>query len=181
MKVFPILDDFSGKIRPYCVFSDDIPSVLSFYGENGDLLSLRVSADPYIEGTFILLDSAVSGGTYRDFLNYAMNRWNGQICLYLHRSCYRFPLPCMDGMGTPSEIFEASNAVYSALFCANLAFSDDGNSVIMFEDDRSLREKYEMAEKAGIPLLIAEKDVLDKIKAPCAQGAFDICETERDQ
>lgn len=145
-------------------------------------------ADPVVvtapeQDQYALLDSAVSGGTFRGFLSDAMSQYKGRICLYLRAQARRFSLPCPDGLGTPlpSDV-DLAGFQFSDPLCAFWRIGSPGDPCLEIADGiRSLREKYRLAEELDIPYLIASRETLEIVKAPYGQGALGRMDTERDQ
>ena len=171
MLVFPITD---GAESDCCRFEElpDGAVCLRFRQLGAVRRDLTVVSEPE-PGEYALLDSFISGGNYRGFLEESMERFNGRVCLWLRAQAYLFPLPCPSGIGTSIDLpHDQSLFRYSeSLLCLwRIEFSAEG-ALELADCARSLRDKYRLAEKVGIPILIAEREILDIVKAPCEQGA----------
>ena len=117
-----------------------------------------------------LITSAVSGGSFTFYLDTMLQQYNGKVCLYLHPVFRIFHLPCYDGQGiaiSESDIAQYEHrTTYSEILCTNWIFLSEKTSVILFDNENTLRQKYKLAEDAGIPYLAAKKEILQKIKTP---------------
>lgn len=127
---------------------------------------LPISSHDDIPGDHAIIGSAISGGSFREYLKTMMEQHQGKVCLYLYPRTCRFVLPCYDGQGEDIELEDSSDSHYTDILCCNWIFRPQPPTVILFDNDKSLRRKYEIAEESGIPLLIAESDILNKIKTP---------------
>ena len=170
MLAFPIAEEGEA----FCRFQTlpDGTAFLLFRQDGRDRRDLVVVTEPERE-QYVLLDSFLSGGSFREYLADSMERYQGRICLYLRAQAYRFPLPCPDGRGQPIPITEQEHGFqYSEALCCLWRISLQPDPVVELSDsERSLREKYRIAQALGVPLLIAAERTLDIVKAPCEQGA----------
>lgn len=132
-----------------------------FRREDGTPAAFSVSPDP-ADGEYVLLDSVVSGGDFSQFLQNAMERYHGRVCLYLRPVTAAFSLPCPDGQGN-EEVQAVEGGTFSPSLCTNWI---PGDPWILYDDENSLREKSRLAEAAGIPYLAVEPSHLRKRKAP---------------
>ena len=163
MLVFPI----SESAPTGCRFEqpEDGTHCLRFRCENQNLHAYSVVTEPQ-EDAYVLLDSFISGGSFSEYLVESMERFASRICLYLRPQAMRFPLPCPDGRGEVLglEELDHNGFQYSETLCCLWRICTDGGTYIELTDsDRSLREKFQIAEACGVPLLIAEEDTLAKV------------------
>lgn len=184
MLLFPIVTTEESK-DTCCRFIplSDNDYRLSFWQNGKERLDLRAATDPK-ENEYALLDSAVSGGMFHDFLSDAMDRFNGRVCLYLRPIARRFSLPCPDGVGNALSPCEQSGGSYSysdALCCLWRISCLPEPYIDLTDSSFTMHKKYEIAKSCGIPILILESAILQKMKAPCKQGALDLIIEERDQ
>lgn len=170
MFVFPI----AVQAQTCCRFRNlDDGTVCLVFRQNGIVRrDLSVVTAPERD-QYALIDSFVSGGSFREYLTDCMARFQGRVCLYLRPQAYRFSLPCRDGQGEPIALCDAETEFcYSeALCCLWRVVPWPAPRVELSDCSRSLREKYRVADLLSVPLLIAEQAVLDIVKAPCEQGA----------
>ena len=102
-----------------------------------------------IKSPRVILDGAVSGGSFSDCL-----RQSAAECLLLRRVCMGFRLPCLDGQGEELD-GEFSGGEFSEALCTNWKWSDRPEfDLILYDDDASLAEKRRIAEASGIAILI---------------------------
>ena len=127
---------------------------------------LPISSQDTIPSDYAIIGSAVSGGSFRQYLKTMMEQHQGKVCLYLQPRTCRFVLPCYDGQGEDIALEDPADSLYTDILCCNWIFRPNPPTVILFDNEESLCRKYEIAEEIGIPLLIAEPDILKKIKTP---------------
>lgn len=133
---------------------------------------LPISSQNDIPNEYPIIGSSVSGGTFTGYLERMLEQHRGKVCLYLQSRACRFLLPCCDGQGDEISHEELDSLCgqhppkFSDALCFNWLFIKDPPTVILYDDPGSLRKKYDLAEKAGVPFLIAEPSVLEKIKTP---------------
>ena len=106
-----------------------------------------------------LIDSFISGGSFREYLMAEVSGSKEPICLYLRRGAAGFRLPCTDGQGTElTERFTGGS--YCKLMCENYLWHDQGKyDLILYDDEDSLREKEKIAENCGIAYLLIDSDM----------------------
>lgn len=110
----------------------------------------------------ILISSAISGGSLRQRLSDAAERYGPQrITLCLDRSAEDFSLPAPNGSGRPMSREELRQKIkdlspslfFSHELCAHYFTYMDRNSgahFVLFDDVGSIRKKIDLAEQAGI-------------------------------
>ena len=169
MLVFPLTEEGATGCRFQKL--EDGSSFLLFRQDGRLSRDLTVVTEPERE-QYALLDSFVSGGTFREYLEESMAKFQGRICLYLYPQAYRFSLPCPDGRGEAIDLQAGDGLRYSEALCCLWRVTLFPEVCMELSDcERSLREKYRLAEMLGVPLLVAEPKTLDIVKAPCEQGA----------
>ncbi len=170
MLAFPIAEEAATGCR--FMRLEDGSVCLRFRQNGSERRDLTVVTAPERE-EYALLDSFLSGGVFREYLAQSMERFRGRVCLYLRPQAYHFPLPCPDGLGETIPLCESETGFrYStALCCLWRVLPYPAPRMELSDCSRSLRDKYRVAEALGVPLLIAEKQTLDIVKAPCEQGA----------
>ena len=159
MDILPIFDEYSPEKFPCCVAQ---------YQEK-TINHVAVYADFIKPGQVLgLISSQVCGGNFRQYLKDC----GGDTCLYLEPMAHSFSLPCYDGQGLavfPEELEQYQkrfSVSYSSDLCVNYLYLSEEARILLFDDDRSLREKCRLAREEGVRLLIARPEVLEKIKAP---------------
>lgn len=108
--------------------------------------------------TTVLISSALSGGSFRQRLADARERY-GSVALDLERLSRRFPLPCPDGQGRilqPGEL-DALQKLGSAPFFSEdlqcMAFyakEKDSSCFVLYDTEETLQRKALLAESMGI-------------------------------
>ncbi|MBQ7256028.1 MAG: hypothetical protein IJS31_07300 [Oscillospiraceae bacterium] len=106
-----------------------------------------------------LIDSFISGGSFREYLMAEVSGSKEPICLYLRRGAAGFRLPCTDGQGT--ELTERfTGGKFSRLTCENYLWREqDEYDLILYDDEASLREKAAIAEQCGVAYLLLDSDM----------------------
>ena len=111
----------------------------------------------------VLIDSAISGGNIKSYLEEKNNRWLNRICLALHPLRMRFPLPSKQTEGENI----ARPDLYAALENTQSYFSKDLGCryftqriqnrffFTIYDDADSLRYKLDLAEQLGIRTAVA--------------------------
>lgn len=135
-----------------------------------DVISISKSGKIELPDSHILIESAISGGTYQTYLQDMMFQFDNKVCLYLNPVAHRFALPCYDGQGVPLTEAEATeiipNTKYSAALCCNWYFRPEPPTMFLVDTDFSLRKKVEVAEAVGVPFLYAEISHIKKLRLP---------------
>lgn len=111
-----------------------------------------------LPGAQVLVDSAISGGDWEDYLSAQLARWPGRVVLALHPLRMRFPLPCPGGEGTPLHAGELAQALdgRQSFFSRELACryctcrEADTFSFVLFDDAASLQYKLRLAGRHGV-------------------------------
>ena len=115
-----------------------------------------------VPGGTVLLNSAISGGDFRQYLQDGHQHW-GQAALDLQRLRMDFPLPCPSGEGRPltQEALDALLQDHPSIFfsqelCARYFTSRKGGETrfVLFDDAETLRRKLRIAQSCGISTAI---------------------------
>jgi len=141
----------------------------AFLGQLGGRLSRRRLALYLPESyaaeapeAFVLIGTALSGGTYRERLDEAAQTHGGysRLALDAERLRMDFPLPCPTGMGTPlsAEEFHALRereepaVFFSPDLCARyFTYQREGqHHFVLFDDAGTMREKLRIGAEFGI-------------------------------
>ena len=141
---------------------DAIPKANTLYcrrrqTEDGTQLDFR--QEKRLLPSIRLIDSFISGGSFREYLTAEVSGSKEPICLYLRRGAAGFHLPCPDGQG--AELTEHfSGGKYSRLTCENYLWREqDEYDLILYDDEVSLREKAKLAEQCGVAYLLLDSDM----------------------
>lgn len=113
------------------------------------------------QGASLLVGTAVSGGSLRGMLEEQVRRFGAnRLALDLERLCMDFPLPCPSGRGMPLtreallslRKAHPSSVYYSRELMANyFTYTQDSRAhFVLFDDARTLRQKYALARSLGI-------------------------------
>ena len=108
---------------------------------------------------FVLLCTALSGGTLTQYLRESVECWGPQrIALDLQRLQMEFPLPCPDGEGTSlsqeqlRQRITGRSVYYSDALCARYCTcrSQGQYRFVLFDDADTLQRKIKTAQAMGI-------------------------------
>lgn len=120
---------------------------------------------------YTVITCGISGGTYEEYLASMREKYGKNLCLWLSPIYRKFFLPDYTGQGvmlSPEElenIKKSHRSFFSSALCTNYIFLPEPPTVILFDDEASLKKKAELAQKFDI-LLAAENTLIQKIKAP---------------
>lgn len=111
----------------------------------------------------ILVDSAISGGDLKEYLQAQTDRWSGRICLALHPLRMRFPMPSESPEGESLSVSELEQILLSRpsyfsreLGCRYFTQQIDGQFFFtLYDDASSLRYKLELADQLDIRTAVA--------------------------
>ena len=167
MLAFPIADSSIGLSQYCCWEKLDGVCCLRFFSNGKQLEKPVVATDPERE-QYALLESMISGGTYREFLTDALERFDGRVCLYLRSQVLRFPLPCPDGVGKPLQAEgNLTDYQYSQALCSYWRIENSPKpSMTLADVGRAISDKYRIAEQMGVPYLIADPEILKQQRLP---------------
>ncbi len=163
MDVLPILSEISSQGYPFCTVErhEDAVTRVLVYGDTCHSWE-----------NMGLCTSALTGGSFRDYLFEATESCQKNICLYLDPLLHKFSLPCYNGQG--ERLNEDALQSYRAqhvegfspdLLC-NYIYLADEPAVVLYDTADTLQKKVAVAEDVGVRVLIAEEVVLSKIKTP---------------
>lgn len=125
--------------------------------------------EPRLQG-YRLFGSGISGGTFRGYLEQICDSGKEGTAMIAEPVCRRFILPCYDGQGEIISDDEISayckeyESCYSDELCCNYIFIPDPATVILYDDERSIREKIRYAEKSGIPIFVIRTALNKKLR-----------------
>lgn len=103
---------------------------------------------------------AVSGGTLEGYIRQAMAETQGRLCLRLSPQYIDFPLPCSDGCGQEltaqdlKECYDGQTVHFSPeLVMEYFTYLSSGQQlhVVLYDSQKTLREKYRLAKHLGVP------------------------------
>ena len=99
----------------------------------------------------VLISSAISGGTFRQRLESAMQIAPGRCWLLLEPICMQFSLPCTDGTGSVISSPPADKAFFSEALCCYYTHSckQEHAYFTLFDTEASLNKKVAMARNLG--------------------------------
>lgn len=108
-----------------------------------------------------MVSCAVSGGTLEQYIKTCMDKSGGRLCLKISPQYMAFSLPCPGGNGkslTPTELrqlYHGQKVHYSeALKMEYFTYLDQGVlQVVLFDSERSLREKFQLAKALNVPFV----------------------------
>ena len=152
MRVLPILSSTERSDCAYCTVDDN---------------KITIWNCPEFPENTVILESMISGGSFREYLADSAAKFES-VCLYLQPRAVRFLLPCTDGCGDELSCasLRALPSIFSEELMCNYIFSKHDLSVILLDDESTLKQKFETAEQCGVPFLIAASGLLEKIKTP---------------
>ena len=111
-------------------------------------------------GAVVILCTAISGGSFREYLEGAVKRFGPEhIALDAQRLRMLFPLPCPGGEGTPLSAAELRSLLANSpsvffspeLCCRYFTFPRQGRTCfVLFDDAGTLKKKLDIAETLGI-------------------------------
>lgn len=131
---------------------------------------LAISSPDDIPPGYTTISCGISGGTYEEYLFSMLAAYGQNLCLLLEPIKRRFLLPNYDGQGESIEKEEIEKLNFTPCFshalCTNYFFIAQPPTVILFDNEFSLRQKAELAEQCGIPLLAADKALIKKLRLP---------------
>lgn len=121
-----------------------------------------------------LADCAVSGGSLLSYLRAAMEAAAGKLCAVIEPVSMDFPLPCPSGVGkalTATELKQRrGNApcYFSETLCTEyFTYQANGTAhAVLFDSSKSLREKLNVVEAAGITMVLIPDSGLRKTLFP---------------
>lgn len=127
----------------------------------GGTLAAEQAAQP---GCEVWVSSLLSGGTLRERLSTAKQRYGDRLWLRIEPFCTDFPLPCPTGNGialTQEESLSlraACSVFYSAELCCMYCVRLKNSVPIMhlFDTPQSIREKLLLAAQLGISHVFGE-------------------------
>lgn len=129
----------------------------------------------YSDSARVLVSSAISGGSLRQRLSAALERYGPQrVTLCVERSAEDFLLPAPSGAGKPlsrEELQQKIKLISPSIFfshelCAHYFTYMDRSSAahfVLFDDVGSIRKKIDLAEQAGIHRFLLLYHHLDDI------------------
>ena len=111
----------------------------------------------------VLIDSAISGGNIKSYLEEQNNRWSNRICLALHPLRMRFPLPSEKNEGEVISDYDLKTALKTtqSYFSHDLGCRyftqqiQDNFTFTLFDDADSIRYKLNLADQIGIRTAVA--------------------------
>lgn len=120
---------------------------------------------------YCLAECGVSGGLFTDYLRAVLEAAEGRLCLRLSPIRMEFPLPCPTGQGralseaelvrlrgdAPCYFSDALCTEYFTLLRQGAAWT------VLFDTERSLREKLRRAEACGVPMALVEDPALRRL------------------
>ena len=129
----------------------------------------------YSDSARILVSSAISGGSLRQRLSSALERYGPQrITLCIDRSAEDFFLPAPSGSGKPlsrEELQQKIKLVSPSIFFSNelcahyFTYMDRSSAAhfVLFDDVGSIRKKIDLAEQVGIRRFLLFYHYIDDI------------------
>lgn len=156
---------FAGVI---CAFGQSMALLSGAVAQLGPALSRQGRSlyvtEPY--GTYtstgrVLISTALSGGSLRQRLTEASDRYGGRVALAVERTAEDFFLPSPNGQGRPltreglaAKLEELSPSVFfSDELCARYFTymnRQSGAHFVLFDDAASIRKKLQLAEALGV-------------------------------
>lgn len=117
-----------------------------------------------------MVSCAVSGGTLEQYIRRNMEETGGKLCLRISPQYVTFPLPCPSGKGrqlTPTELqslYHGQTVHYSEAFKMEyFTYLEQGTlHAVLFDSERSLREKFHLAKKLNVPMVFIPEAFLRK-------------------
>ena len=117
---------------------------------------------PRVPGATVVICTALSGGSFRQRLQEAADRWGaGHVALDVQRLIMDFPLPSPTGEGTPLTAPELEklreelkpSAFYSRELCARyFTYTQNGKShFVVFDDADTMRKKIQTGSAMDFP------------------------------
>ena len=127
-----------------------------------------ITSELEIPPDYDLADCAVSGGSLKAYIQALSRITHGKMCLVIRRENRDFPLPARDGMGRSlsqqelETLKEGRTCRFSPVLCAEyFTYLDrDTAHVVLFDTERSIREKLRTAEEWGKGLVMVEDPAL---------------------
>ena len=117
---------------------------------------------PHEESPYLVVETAISGGSLEEYLKNAMAQTNGLVCALVSPICMAFSLPCPSGIGEPvsadtlTQWQKRTPSFFSEELCCNyLQYQDStGPHLLLFDDETSLQKKCSLVQSLRIPFLI---------------------------
>ncbi len=154
-----VVADFERDLSPdRLAFLEMLSQVLR---RNRRLLYVPEACGPQLDQAAVLVCTAISGGTFRQRLDAAAERFGPQrLALDLQRLRMEFPLPCPSGEGTPltgaalRELMERRQPAvfYSRDLCAKyFTYTEQGKShFVLFDDADTLSRKIQAGKEMDL-------------------------------
>ena len=159
-----------------------LPLLRQIITQLGDLLNRRrwplyvpESYGDASDRTQVLIPSALSGGSLRQRLEEAVERYGAdRVVLQVERSAEDFFLPSPTGQGVPLSREElrrrlsdlSPTVFFSSELCAHYftyMSKENGAHFILFDDAGSIRKKLQIAAGLGIPTAILDYQEVDDL------------------
>ncbi len=139
-----------------------LESLSRILGRNRMRLFVPEAYGSAVPQAYVLICTAISGGTLRQRLNEAAQSFGQQrIALDLQRLRMSFPLPCPEGEGRPLSNTELNTMLrernpsifYSGDLCAKyFTYTENNESrFILFDDADTLRRKMQLGQEMNLP------------------------------
>lgn len=117
-----------------------------------------------------MVSCAVSGGTLEAFVRKCLEETGGKLCLKISPQYVVFPLPCASGKGRPltpkelEQLYHGQTVHYSEAFKMEyFTYLEQGTlQAVLFDSERSLREKFKLAKNLNVPLVFIPEPFLRK-------------------
>ena len=130
-----------------------------------------ITSERQIPEGYSLAECAVSGGDLRRYIQELLKITQGQLCLSIRFHRTDFLLPDKTGIGTKLEeqdlnrILEGKKSRYSPCLVTNYITYPEGDAVhaVLFDTEKSILEKYALAESCGVNLFLAEEQSVQKL------------------
>lgn len=135
---------------------------------------------PFSRYAYILIPTALSGGTLKDRIVEAQAQYGtSRVCLSITRSAEDFFLPSPSGRGvvlTYEQLQQKIDVLHPSIFfsqelCAHYFtyMNQSGGHFVLFDNANSIRQKYRMAQELHVPFALLSypelQDLLPSILA----------------
>jgi len=128
---------------------------------------------------WVFLESGISGGTYADYLTWAVSKFGDRLALQLLPIRHRFTLPCYDGQGEILDeaqltaLLDEHLCAFSSLLCCNWCYLPT-EEIILWDDRNSLLERLRMAAAAGVARVVIDTAIQKKFRLPGAGSPISV-------
>lgn len=137
-----------------------LQKLAALLAQNGRQLFIPEHYGSSIPQAYVVICTALSGGSLGQRLQEARQRFGPRLALDLQRLRMSFPLPCPTGEGRPLTAAELRTLMaeqqaavfFSQDLCAKYftASQEDSIRFVLFDDEETLRKKLRLGQELGI-------------------------------